>query len=64
MSFTAGDRVVGGGLILIRTERNLTLHALGAGSGDLIGTFSSAAAAWQALDELDLAELQQLPLAA
>jgi hypothetical protein len=47
--------VLSPGLMLTRdTERRLVVHTVGAGHMERLGTFEDAAAAWRALDELEL----------
>jgi hypothetical protein len=47
--------VVGGGLALtIDPGQRITLHELTPGASRRIGSFSSAADAWRAIDEIDL----------
>jgi hypothetical protein len=55
--------VVGGGLALTTGPgRRITLHELTPGASRRIGSFASAADAWRAIDEIDLAD--QVDLAA
>ncbi len=55
--------IIGHGLALSQdSQHRLVLHTLTAGHASKLGTFDSAADAWRALDEIDVAE--ELKLAA
>jgi hypothetical protein len=50
------DEVTSGPISFRKVDGKLELHALDQTGPQLIGRFNSAAAAWAALDELDLAD--------
>ena len=57
--------VIGNGLALTRgAGDSLELHELSSGRARSLGTFASAAEAWPLIDALDLAEGEDIDLAA
>jgi hypothetical protein len=57
--------VVGNGLALTQgRDGRLSIHELSGGTARHLGSYANAADAWRLLDELDLAEVDDLDLAA
>jgi hypothetical protein len=52
-SLNVRDAVIGDGLMLTQSHKQINLHAVSQGRAELIGTYSSAGDALAALDELD-----------
>lgn len=49
--------IVGDGLLLRYEDEGLTLHAFAGGTTHRLGTYADVRAAWKAVDEIDLTEV-------
>jgi hypothetical protein len=52
-SLNVRDAVIGDGLMLTQSHKQINLHAVGQGRAELIGTYANAGEALAALDMLD-----------
>ena len=52
-SLNVRDAVIGDGLMMTRKGDGISLHSVGQGRAELIGSYANAAEALAALDELD-----------